>query len=267
MGEAFLASVGRVFGARDDLSRPAGVLPSGAAGLPALPAPASSVDLRRFCTYVDDQIGNQCVADSGEGLRWIAVGGQGRRASSRGPYVGARVRERARKTDPIPDTGCQVGDYLDTLLSPGTYSRDARDDDSASLDAMDTWDEEVACRTFVEGDFVSLEAGDFDSLDAWLTLGASLGDRGTAAQFIMSVDRAYEALASAQYTGPTGPSLGLHAQAVVGYTGRAASDWMIVWNTWGASWGAGGFCMIRRGSFQALARVAPMTVIRGGPTF
>jgi hypothetical protein len=78
-----------------------------------LPAPAPSVDLTRYCTYVDNQIGDRCVGDAIEGGRWIAVRGEGQRGSPRGIYEGARVREVASaQAGPIIDVGCDPQDSI-----------------------------------------------------------------------------------------------------------------------------------------------------------
>lgn len=65
--------------------------------------------------------------------------------------------------------------------------------------------------------------------------------------FAMDVDDAYERYdGSSVYAGLTGPLLGSHMQAIVGYT----QDAFLVANSWGEGWGRGGFARVAPAFFN-----------------
>lgn len=69
--------------------------------------------------------------------------------------------------------------------------------------------------------------------------------------FAMSVDQAYEDYdGRSVYGAPQGPSLGGHMQTAIGYR---ADGSILVANSWGKSWGRGGFGLISASFFDSAA--------------
>lgn len=70
--------------------------------------------------------------------------------------------------------------------------------------------------------------------------------RGFVPTFAIDVDDGYQAYRGGVWTGRTSTSLGGHYQAVVGYD----ADTFLVLNSWGTSWGFGGYARIHRDVFE-----------------
>ncbi len=240
----------RVYGARDVHARPQLI---GGAGV-ALPDPASSVDMRARCTYVDDQIGSQCVGEAVSGAHFLATNGAGKRASHRGIYTAARVRERSRKSDPVLDQGCIPADAFDALVLTGVYPLDDRDADGGALNSMETWDEAIGCKKFDPTDLTPITSGDDVTVDRWLTAGFPV------VQWF-ELDQAFQDLsASGSWPGVTGPIIGGHCTVLVGFFN--GGDYML-WNSWGRGWADGGFGRISRRVITSGA--AGLVAVHGGP--
>lgn len=242
-----------VYGARPSTQPPA----TGGARI-ALPTPATSVDLREYCTYVDSQDGSQCVGEALTGALWVAGLNQGRRASALGVYRAARARERIRTSDPLPDTGCQPSDAFDAVVAAGVYPRDNEDTDPSQLTDVETVEDAVAAyhhrcdATW----FTPIEPGDVDTAEAFLTAGWPVF-------FCMQVDSSYEALGNGGFntwSGIKGPSLGGHAQVCVGFL---ANDSRVIWNSWGTGWADGGFSYIPRPIWADCA--TELVAVHGSP--
>jgi len=229
----------------------------GFASVDDLPAPATSTDLRPYCTYVDNQVGDRCVGDGIEGGRWIAVRGKGRRASPRGIYVGARAREVTRAQGaPMPDVGCFPQDAVDTCIDVGIFPRDERDDAYDQVTALDTWSEATAKQVMLPSHFAPV--GELDTLDAWLTAGF-----GVAVWF--PVDSSWQNLSPANPTwnGLQGPVVGGHCSVAVGYPGRAETDPYYIWNSYGPTWALNGIGQIPRAVLRKAMQGG--LAITGGP--
>jgi hypothetical protein len=258
------------------LERRFGVLPhgdfraalAGASGPFDLPSPAPSVTNQRAAVrYVDDQIGEKCVEDSYDYLRHLAVGFSGARGSSTALYAAARARTRARQTDPIADFGSTVPDMQDAACATGIPPRSPRDDDPNAVNQLETWEELAGSATASREDFVPVDDGDLDTLDRWLTRLAGPGSPGGGFQFVMPVTRQYQRLAGRTiWTGPgdNDATVGLHAQAVIGYTGLSDDDAYEVWGTWGRFFADAGFAYVSRRYMRSLFN-ACLTVVKGGP--
>jgi C1A family cysteine protease len=70
--------------------------------------------------------------------------------------------------------------------------------------------------------------------------------RGFIPTFAIDVDESYQQYKGGVWRGRTGPSLGGHYQAIVGYD----ADSMLVLNSWGTGWGLDGFARIEHGFFD-----------------
>jgi hypothetical protein len=248
--------VNRLYGARHSASWLKRLVGGRNVGLP--PA-APTADLRHWCTYVDDQVGDRCVGDAFEGARWIAVRGQGQRGSPRGIYVGARAREVERAQGvPIPDVGCDPQDAMDALVEVGVFPRDGRDDAFDQVTGLDTWSEAVAKKPFDPSAFVPVDFARLDVLDQWLTA-------GYAAAIWFQVDQSWSSLSPGNPTwyGLRGPVLGGHATVLAGYTGQGEDDYYLDWNSYGPMWGMGGFAQIPRRVLRLALQGS--VVVTGGP--
>ena len=237
----------RIFGARKSDIRPS--LLVGAA--PAVITPVSSapiVDLRKYCTYVDNQNGSQCVGEAIANANWVACKAQGRRGSHVGIYVGARVRERQRKGDAIPDVGCMPADGYDHIVAVGIEPLDERDLNPALLNTTDTWDEALSAKKVPMEFLAPLEDGDLRGLDAALAA-------EWPATYTQDVDDSYQALNSSSpvWGGLKGPSLGKHRQAIVGRIVVTGVPCILVWGSWGIGWADGGFSYIPEDVFWGCA--------------
>jgi hypothetical protein len=245
--------VNRVYsGVRPNDFHPTTILPHGKVGATSA---SGTFDARQFVQlYVDLQIGQCCVGESTDAMNWLASGGTGKRGSHRGIYTGARVRERARKTDPIPDTGCQATDAYGSIVECGIYPMDARDDDPAALNEMDTWGEEAGFVPVPMSYLTALSDGDTDSLTNYV-LTSKAGGPYVGATYTQAVDAGYEGLdaSNPMWEGMKGPSLGFHRQGIVGVVQHQGTLCFVVWNSWGTGWGDGGFSYIPVPVFRANA--------------
>jgi hypothetical protein len=225
-----------VFGSRASDIKPTLIHPRGPrAGLSSPPI----VDLRKFCTYVDAQIGDRCEGQGFTGANWVRIGAQGKRASPRGLYVLARSREKMRRGDALKDVGCMTSDAYDAAVAVGLFPRDAADDDPSGVNTKLTWDEDAAA-TPVPAEYLEpIENGDTAPVDAGLAENSPNG-------FTMGVDDSYMLLTSTNpvWTGPKGPIRGLHRQVNVGRVLVANVPHYVAWNSWGSGWSEGGFSFI-----------------------
>lgn len=250
---------GRVYGARRSDIRPLAAM--GATPWPVLPPASKGVDFRSFVPRVEAQGDtSKCLGEAFEDSRRVAVKGKGGLGSPTSVYEGARLRERLRRGDALPDTGCMPADAANHIVAVGFEPWDARDDGgSVTVNDLDTWVEAASARRMSLDDLVVLADGDTDSLERWLTWGA-LNDHPVAATFVMQVDENYENLTgSSPVWTPGGRVLGGHGQCVVGYS---PSDFIVL-NSWGTGWGDAGYSYIPRATFAAQA--SEIILLKGGP--
>lgn len=248
-----VATLERVFGVRADAYRSARV--GSAAGL-VLPAPAASVDLRSQCPWVDDQLGERCVGEALAGSHCLATQNRGKKLSPRGVWTAARAREHLRKSDPFTDVGCNPQDALDALIVMGGYPVDAKDDDPAALNDPWNWAEALGTKKFSPDDFLPIDPGDLDTVDAVLTAGFGVA-------FWMPVSDSFLSLRGATvWTGiqPGEVIRGGHAQTLVGYPDRRSS--YRVWGSYGRGFGDNGFPNVAR---EVVATSIGMVAVVGGP--
>lgn len=215
------------------------------------------VDLRKYCTYVDNQNGGQCVGEATVGANHVANKGQGRRGSHVGVYVGARARERVRKGDALPDTGCMPVDAYDHVVAVGIEPLDGRDTDPSRLNSTDTWDEALSAKKVPSNLLLPLQDGDIYGLN-----GALVAE--CPATYTQSVDQSYENLSSSNpvWSGLQGTALGRHRQVVVGRILVSGVACYIAWNSWSANWAESGFSFIPCGVFWEIA--SEVVVHKGG---
>jgi hypothetical protein len=229
---------GRIFGARRSDARSALAIGSTA----ALPPPAAHWSVQQHATYVDDQGSSErCVGEMLRGLHWIAVRGQGKRASARGAYVSGRAREVARAQGAaIPDTGSQPTDVIDAAIEVGLFPEDERENDPTQAMALEDFAESAASVLVAPSAFVPIAAYDTYAID-------QVGASGFAIGFCMEIVPSYQALRGAVvWLGPTEDEqvVGGHAQVIVGARAVSGVDCYVVWNSWGTSFGDGGFAYI-----------------------
>ena len=204
-----------------------------------LPTSSSwDVDLSGYIDRIRDQ--GQTEKCTGEALSaGLHVAGkmQGVHASALGLYTGGRARERFRKDAPILDIGAMIGDVIAYSMSDGVYPEDDRDADNSAVNTNTETklDEEMAEQLVGPSDIQRI-----DDATRLVDIAQSLRE-GSPVLFGMLVDQAYNDFdGSSPYSGKAGPSLGGHAQLIVGYVGGN----FIVLNSWGKSWGRSGMAML-----------------------
>jgi hypothetical protein len=226
-----------------------------------LPLALPSVDLRQYCTWIDDQGESEsCVGHAFKAAAWVAIRAQGTPWSWRGIYVGARADEvESAKGAPIPDVGCDPQHAVDSMIATGVYASDPLDTDPSKTTALETFAEGAGKRLVPPDAFVPLGGYSTDQLDRWLSA-------GFAAVQWFDVDASFEDLASGHaWAGPSGSIVGGHATCVVGYTGLADSDAYIFQNSWGYGWGDRGFGLVQRAALRQVSQ--GFVVLNSGPVF
>jgi hypothetical protein len=214
------------------------------------------VDMRAKCTFVDNQGPTEsCVGQALANAHFLAVPGTAR-LSALGTWRGARVRERARQTDPITNVGCQPVDAVNGLIAVGGYARDQYDLSSESgqtaMDQMETWGEATKSAPFDAADFVLLPDGDQSSAMLWLARGY-----GIAAP--LEIPNSYFAVNSWDIFNGTDAMVGGHDQCAIGYD--ADSIWY--WGSYGPNFGQGGFVRVAWSYYEAHS--FDSVVVLGGP--
>ncbi len=216
---------------------------------------AASADLRHYCPPIENQLGQSCVGHAIADAHFVALAATSKRLSARGVYVAARALARRSRADAIADIGCEPALAFDSLVATGAFVEDGRDFDDAQLNTAETWPEAMGSKRFAMADLAPIAEGDTDAIDRWLTQGAPVF-------FTMPVDAGYQALSVGQvYSGPTGPILGGHAQALVGYS---ATEYIAI-NSWGDGWGDSGYGHLARDFVRSSCR--DLVAVRGGPLF
>lgn len=244
----------RIYGAR--LSGRAPSL-AGRVGLEpiVLPSPAATADVRQWCTFTEDQLGEQCVGEAFEGAHWVAVRNAGKRLSPLSVWTGARARERMRAGDALLNVGCDPADAVDSMVVVGAYPRDARDDNPADLTDVETWTEAAASQLFLPEQFLPIETGDTDTIDRVLTAGFGVVNW-------MPVDMSFETLgAGVTWQGMIGPTLGGHATLLCA---KLENGDYVIHNSWSVRWSSGGFGTVAR---SVIAKTAGLCGVVGGPVF
>lgn len=237
-----------ICGARLDGYRPRIV-----AATAPLPDPSPS-DLRHLCNYVDNQGQTEkCVGEALSNAHWIATRGAGKRVSPVGIYRGARVRERIRKTDPLPDMGSNPADAIDAMIATGVYAIDLDDVDPSKIGDVDTWEEMAGSQTCGMDDFSPIEQGDVDTIDRWLSAGYGV-------VHALEIDASFQSYSSGVWQGTSGTPQGGHETVLVG--GDCASFYWL-WNSWGKSWGQSGFMQVARDVVRNLSQMP--VCVKGGP--
>lgn len=151
------------------------------------------------------------------------------------------------------DIGCQPSIAIDAIQNFGIVSRDRWPDESSiehgvPIDILEAGDKSLVSGVYRIDDF-----------------GDALVDRVKRAVsqrygvfFGMPIGQSYMNLSSGTYYGEVHPA-GNHAQTIVGYRPGA----FYVLNSWGLSWGEGGYAWIDEGFFAD--RAFDITVITAAP--
>lgn len=200
------------------------------AGLPV------SVDLRPFVERIVDQADQGCVGHAlGQALRVRArIDGITLDVSDTAIYALAREFENPRAKT-LTDDGSYPSKAIDGMQTFGICDR-AR------------WPDDVGAHLRVSQDV--LEAGSLATVTGVYHITSSGAARKADIMsalsnthpivFAMNVDVSYQEYSSGVWRGMVGPTLGGHAQCIVGYT----PDGVIVANSWGRGWGENGFSTI-----------------------
>lgn len=178
---------------------------------------------------------SQCTGEATAGACMVASCGAGKYPSHRGLYAGGRARERSRRADALTDDGAMIADVVAHAVASGIFPKDDRDDDGAGVALTgDVNDENALDEVEAQVKLSAADVGPIEDAARFASIIATLR-AGGAVVFGMSVDQAYEMLgpSSSPYPGASGPSLGLHAQAIVGYVGGL----FLVRGSWGKSFG------------------------------
>ena len=208
------------------LARRVGVSPGDAAGLPP------SVSLP---TAIDSQSGQDCTGSYGKLVEpWCAARGiTCAPISRRFAYTLGREITLADPTAPLVDFGANPADVIEGMRTFGVVPEAAYPGDDATVINLRIPFGTLEA-TWTVSDIVSIMgagAGRCAAIRAQLAQSNPVG-------FGMSVDAAYEGLtAGSVYTASQGPSLGGHAQRIVGYRPGA----FLVANSWGTGWADAGF--------------------------
>lgn len=206
---------------------------------------------------VQNQLGGSCVGQSIASSAYLLGQTSGRpikRPSALWPYSIARLLDDPGA--PLIDIGCRPRVAMLGCRERGLVALERWPETADTLNAVPPLD--------------AFQAGECGTIEAFYRI-ADDGDvkagichalaRGYCPIFGMPVDTRYEQIGSAIYDGPGGAFLGNHAQVIVGYS--AILDAFKVLNSWGTSFGDGGFAWISA-SFMA-SRTFDKWVIQVAP--
>jgi hypothetical protein len=212
-------------------------------------SPDVFVDLRTWCTYIDNQMGREdCVGEALVGANWVRVKATGRRGSARAAWALARSRERRNRGDQLLNVGCMPSDAYDAAVSVGIVPIEANEDDLSRMNDVLTWEETVSAVPIPVGSLEPIDNGDLAAIDAALA-------EGSPATYTQDVDDSYRSLTSSNpvWSGIRSPSLGLHRQVVVGRILVTGAPGYVIWGSWGTGFADGGFAYIPCTAFAGLA--------------
>jgi hypothetical protein len=197
-----------------------------------------SVDYSDRLDAVQNQLGGSCVGQSIASAAFLTAAIAGTpigRPSALFPYSIARLLDAPNMG--LVDIGCRPRTAMLGIRERGLIAIDRWPETSDNLNAVPPLD--------------AFQAGEDATLDAFYRIDDA-GDvreglrhalaRGYCPLFGMSVDTAYEGIGSRIYIEPSGSVLGNHAQVVVGY--HEPTDAFRVLNSWGTTFGSGGFSWI-----------------------
>lgn len=204
---------------------------------------SGAVDHSTHLDAVQDQIANDCVGHSIANAAYLGAQVSGLPIARPSPVFPWAIARLKAGPPPLRDEGCQ---FRNAMLGVATYG----------LVEAHRWPETPETLLAVPP-LDSFEAGSSARVQSYYRI--SPGNdapqhvvealaRGFCPVFGMTVDEAYENVGAKVYV-PGGRKLGGHAQTVVGYD--PVGDTFKVLNSWGASWGDGGFARIPASFFVA----------------
>lgn len=195
--------------------------------------------LQNHITLIDDQIGNECVGQAlAQCLRIRShIDGRPIDPSWTAIYAVARSLEH-----PSAHTLADVGSFpfrgIEGLSDWGVVARRRWPGDVDHTLPVPVDVLEAGALAYITGEY---RIGDEREVQIKQAICA-----GHPVFFAMSVDASYQHYSGGLWRGMSGPSMGGHAQCIVGYD----EDGVIVANSWGLGWGEGGLSRI---SWDAIA--------------
>lgn len=224
----------------------------------------ATCDLRKiYAGPINNQLQlDRCVGQGTREANDWAIGGTGAQISDLAVWKDALAIEGSRTGGQFLNVGCDTTDAYNAAVSRGWRALDAKDADPTKYLAPENVDELVA-RVRVPVDcFAPLADGDVASLQKWATTKC-------CATFTTWVGPAYQALTSQNpiWTGePSTANGGYHRELFLGYVLMPVNGVQtlcaVIQNSWGASWGDGGYAYCPIDSFAKLF-IEPV-VHRGG---
>lgn len=205
---------------------------------------SGSVDHARHLDAVQNQLGGSCVGQSIASAAYLTAAIAGvpiARPSALFPYTIARLLDAPNQE--LVDIGCRPRVAMLGARERGLIALERWPETAENLDAVPPLD------AFQEGECARIEA--FYRIDEGGDVVEGLRHalvRGYCPIFGMSVDTSYEGIGGRIYIEASGAVLGNHAQVVVGY--HEPTNAFRVLNSWGRSFGDGGFSWIAA-SFMA----------------
>ncbi len=205
-----------------------------------------SIDYRQY-DVLRVQIGNSCVGHALAGSAAICAAIAGRPIrfpSPLLPYTGSRMLDRADPSEILLDKGCSIREAMSWCSSRGMVEESVWPETAESVNSIPPLD--------------VLSTQEEAKLEAYYLIYGNVAEgmmsalsRGHCPIFGMVVDRKYSDLRSAVYESPGGTLMGGHAQVVVGYLSILGA--FVVRNTWGYSWGDGGYGLIDENLMNTIA--------------
>lgn len=210
----------------------------------------------------DQGSSSACEGEGHMGAAFVAAGCRGKYGSADAAYTMARILERQRRTDPLPDTGCNERDLFAAMLGRmfggwGIVSEERWPLRADHINDDLPWDVFQAAQPIKWYDCARITStGDQLIADLSAALWARYG-----CTYVQAVDQSFfDWQGSAVWPGLRGPVLGYHCQQIVAYEPGAVT----VRGSYGTGWADGGYIRIAT-SFLASPGCMALDVIKAAP--